>query len=126
VFFTPVPCICLASYVTALAIKADAFDPSVDSVETLLQRPNLEGTDYLPLKWKKELENDDILKLNDATFRKLWHQGWLALGARDRKRPYTIRVGVGLDLDGTLAGPSSFYVFCLLLTMALYRSRRSR
>jgi hypothetical protein len=126
VFFTPVPCICLASYVTALAIKADAFDPSVDSVETLLQRPNLEGTDYLPLKWKKELENDDVLKIDDDTFRRLWYQGWLTLGARDRQRPYTIRVGVGLDLDGTLARPSSSYVFCLFLTIVLYRSRRSR
>ena len=126
VFFVPAPCICLASYVTALAVKADAFDPSVDSVETLLQRPNLEGTDWLPLKWKKKFENEDIFKIDDDTFRRIWHQGWLALGARDSNRPYTLRVGVGMDLDGTLAGPSSYYNSCLLLTMALYRTRRSR
>ena len=134
VFFIPAPCICLASYVTALAVKADAFDPSVDSVETLLQRPNLEATNWLPLKWKKGFEDEDILKINDATFRKLWHQAWLALGARDHNRPYTLRVGVGMDLDGTLARPprptsssySIYYNSCLLLTMALCRSRRSR
>jgi hypothetical protein len=67
VFFVPAPSICLASFVTALAIKADAFDPNIDSIETLLQRPNLEGTDYLPLKWKKEIKDDVIFRIDDST-----------------------------------------------------------
>jgi hypothetical protein len=66
VFFVPAPGICLASFVTALAIK-DAFDPNIDSIETLLQRPNLEGTDYLPLKWKKEIKDDVIFRIDDST-----------------------------------------------------------
>ncbi|KAF4632838.1 hypothetical protein G7Y89_g5286 [Cudoniella acicularis] len=71
VFFVPVPSICLGSFVTSLAIGADAFEPSVDSVETLLQRPNLEGTDYLPLKWKKEVKDTPIFPLDYATFRRI-------------------------------------------------------
>lgn len=115
----------MASYVTALAIKADAFEPSIDSVETLLQRPNLEERGNLPLKWKKDLEDKDILRINDATFRRLWHQGWLALGARNRERPYTLRVGVGMDLDGMLAAPSPpSFIPCLLLMTDVYRFRR--
>jgi hypothetical protein len=66
VFFVPAPGICLVSFVTALAIK-DAFDPNIDSIETLLQRPNLEGTDYLPLKWKKEIKDDVIFRIDDST-----------------------------------------------------------
>jgi len=107
VFFVPIPGIDLASFVTALAIKADAFDPSIDSVETLLQRPNLEETDWLPLKWKKKIEDDVIFKIDDSTFLRIWHQACLALGLRVDPRPYVLRVGVGMDLDGTLAAPSS-------------------
>lgn len=106
-FFIPAPGICLASFVTALAIKADAFDPSIDSVDTLLQRPNLEETDYLPLKWKKEIEDDVVFRIDDPTFSRIWHQSCLALGLRVDPRPYVLRVGVGMDLDGTLAAPSS-------------------
>jgi hypothetical protein len=103
VFFVPVPSICLGSFVTSLAIGADAFEPSVDSVETLLQRPNLEGTDYLPLKWKKEVEDTPIFPLDYATFRRIWLQACLAFGLRNSPRLYTLRVGAGMDLDGKMA-----------------------
>jgi hypothetical protein len=66
-----VPSICLASFVTALALKADAFEPSVDSVQTLLQRPNLEGVNYLPLKWKGEIQDTRIFPLDYRIYRKL-------------------------------------------------------
>jgi hypothetical protein len=36
-FFVSTPGICLTSFVTALAIKADAFNPSIELVKTLLQ-----------------------------------------------------------------------------------------
>ena len=104
VFFVPAPSICLASFVTALAIKADAFDPSVDSVETLLQRPNLEETDYLPLKWKSEIKDSVIFRIDNRTFSRIWHLACLALGLRVDPRPYVLRVGVGMDLDGTFVG----------------------
>jgi hypothetical protein len=104
VFFVPVPSICLASLVTSLAIKADAFEPSIDSVGTLLRRPNLEGVDYLPLKWKEEILETPIFPLDYRTYRKIWHQGCLAAGLRSGPRPYALSVGVGLDLDGK-SGP---------------------
>jgi hypothetical protein len=64
-------------FFTTLAIKADAFDPSIDSVETLLQRPNLEETDYLPLKWKKK--DDVIFRIDDSAFSRIWHLACLAV-----------------------------------------------
>jgi hypothetical protein len=106
VIFVPVPSICLASLVTSLAIKADAFEPSIDSVDTLLRRPTLENVDYLPLEWKKEILETSIIPLDYRTYRHLWHLACLAAGLRQDPRLYTLRVGVGMDLDGKVA-PSS-------------------
>ncbi|KAI9658227.1 MAG: hypothetical protein M1821_002359 [Bathelium mastoideum] len=110
VFFVPVPSICLASLVTALAIKADAFEPSVDSVHTLLARPNLEGVDYLPLKWKDEMLDARILPLDYRTYQNLWHRACIAAGLRNDPRLYVLRVGAGMDLDGVLADVLRNYV----------------
>jgi hypothetical protein len=125
VFCVPAPSICLASFVTALAIKADAFDPSIDSVETLLQRPNLEGTGYLPLKWKEEFKECDLFPMNDATWSRIWHQGCLAVGLRDADRPYVLRVGTGMDLDGMLAAFHSYEALSLLLILIIPFFRHS-
>jgi hypothetical protein len=109
VFFVAVPSICLASLVTSLALKADAFEPSIDSVDTLLRRPNLEGVDYLPLKWKEGILETSIFPLDYRTYRHLWHLACVAAGLRQDPRLYTLRVGVGMDLDGNAApDPSPF------------------
>ena len=118
-FFVPAPGICLASFVTALAIKADAFDPSIDSVEMLLQRPNLKGTDYLPLKWKEEIMDGVIFRIDYSTFSRIWHLACLDLSFRVDPRSYVLRVGVEMDLDGTLAAPSFCHNPWLLLTIAV-------
>jgi hypothetical protein len=69
----------------------------------LLRRPNLEGFDYLPLKWKQETLETPIFPLDYRTYRQLWHQACLAAGLRHDPRLYTLRVGVGMDLDGKVA-----------------------
>jgi hypothetical protein len=71
VFFITVPSIYLISLVTALTLKADAFKPSIDSVNTLLRRPNLKGVDYLPLKWKEDLLETFIFPLDYRTYQHL-------------------------------------------------------
>lgn len=102
-FFVPVSSICLASLVTSLAIKANAFKPSDNSVNTLLRRPNLEKVDYLPLQWKREILETSIFPLDYRTYRSLWHLACLAAGLRQDPRLYTLIVSVGMDLDGKVA-----------------------
>ena len=99
VFFLPVPNLCLASLIAALAVHDDAFEPRIDSVQTLLQRPNLE-VDYVPLKWKQEVLNKPILPLDYRTYRDLWRRACLVAGFREDPHLYTLRVGCGMDLDG--------------------------
>jgi hypothetical protein len=53
-----------------------------------------------------------ILKIDDKTFRTLWYKKWFTLGSRDHNHSYIIKIGVGLDLDDMLVGPSFFHVFC--------------
>jgi hypothetical protein len=103
VFFVTVPSIYLASLVTSLALKADAFEPSIDSVDTLLWRPNLKGVDYLSLKWKEDILETSIFPLDYRTYRYLWHLTCLAAGLQQDPRLYTLRVGVRMDLDGNAA-----------------------
>jgi hypothetical protein len=56
--------------IATLAVHDDAFEPSVDSVQTLLQRPNLE-VDYVPLKWKEKMLKKPIFPLDYRTYRDL-------------------------------------------------------
>jgi hypothetical protein len=100
--FVPHPSIDLASLVAARAIKDDAFKPSIDSIEALLRRPILEDVDYVPLKWKKAKLDQPIFPLTYATYHRLWHRTCIVAGLREEIRPYTLRVGAGARLDGTL------------------------
>ena len=70
-FFVAVPSIYLVSLVMSLTLKANAFKLSIDSVNTLLRRPNLKGVDYLPLKWKEDILETSIFLLDYYTYRHL-------------------------------------------------------
>src|SRR5207248_4208979 len=96
----PYSTICLASTAAARAIKDDAFEPSFESVEALLSRPELEKTDFLQLKWKEKMLDRTIFHLSNNKFYKLWHRTCLAAGLREDPRFYMMRVGCGGRLDG--------------------------
>jgi hypothetical protein len=103
VFFITVLSIYLVSLVMSLTLKANAFKLSIDSVNTLLQRPNLKGVDYLLLKWKEDILETSIFLLDYRTYRHLWHLASLTVGLQQDPRLYTLRVGIGMDLDGNAA-----------------------
>jgi hypothetical protein len=96
----PVPSLCLVSLIAGLALQADAFEPSFRSVEELLRRPNLEDVNYVPLKWKTNMEHEIIFKVDYASYRKVWLSACRAAGLRRDPRLYTLRVGAGVSMDG--------------------------
>jgi Protein of unknown function (DUF3435) len=107
----PFPHICLCSLIVDRAIKDDAFNPSFDSVEALLHRPILEDTDYLPLEWKKDKLDQQIFPISYCRYNEIWHRACLVAGFREVPRLYTLRVGAGARLDGTI-NPATFALIC--------------
>lgn len=106
----PYPNICLASLIATRAITDDAFEPSFESVDALLRRPALEGVDFLPLKWKKEMLDRPIFPLAYSSFNYLWHRTCLVAGFREDSRIYALRVGAGARLDGVLSDALRNYI----------------
>jgi hypothetical protein len=96
----PFPPICLGSLLISRALYRDAFDPSFESVETLVDRPNLQHTNSLPLKWKDDMLDQYIIELPRKRFYELWERTVLASGMRVEPRFYSMRVGAGGRLDG--------------------------
>lgn len=68
----------------------------------MLERPHLEGVDYVPLEWKEEFLNTEkekkIIPIKYAQYNKLWHLTIAAAGFREGMRPYAMRVGAGARL----------------------------
>lgn len=91
----------MASLVVARALADEAFDPPVDSAETLLSQPNLEGRQRIRFKWKKTVLDRPIFPLEYHMFGTLWNRTTLVAGYPEYIRPYSLRVGAGNRLDGT-------------------------
>jgi hypothetical protein len=96
----PLPQICLANLIITRAIKDDAFEPSFKTVDEFLNRPNLEGVDFLPLKWKKKKLDQRIFKIDYRKFNAIFHRTTLVAGFRKNPRLYALRVGAAGRLDG--------------------------
>jgi hypothetical protein len=101
----------------ARAIKDDAFKPGFDSIEAILRRPILENVDYVPLKWKEGKLDCPIFPLLYSRYNELWHRTCLVAGFREDLRLYTLRVGAGARLDGTI---TSFLVSISMLRFKNY------
>ncbi|KAL2289652.1 hypothetical protein FJTKL_01892 [Diaporthe vaccinii] len=65
---------CPVSLVVARALADDAFEPSFDSVHSLLSRPNLEHTQCIQLKWKDDALDREIFPLTYNRFGELWRR----------------------------------------------------
>lgn len=108
VVFTPYDLFCLASLVVARGLADDAFDPSFDSVEDLLQRPLMEKhIQSIDLPWKKELEDKQIFPLSYRDYWEIFNRTLLVAGYPESIRPYAVRVGAGGRLDGICSWPFS-------------------
>ncbi|KAL8410445.1 hypothetical protein RB596_000215 [Gaeumannomyces avenae] len=108
----PIPCqiCCLATLIAAQAIHDNAFKTPFRSFEELLQRPNMEGVDYVQLDWREEMEDRQIFPVSYDIAWPLWHRTLEVAGLREPVRFYATRVGAGLRLNGALTGAVRNYV----------------
>ena len=93
---------CLCSKVLTRAIQDDAFETSFKSIDDILDRPNMNGVNFVPLKWKEKMKNNVIFDISYEMIRALWHRVLEVAGARTRRRTYSLRVGAGARLMGEL------------------------
>jgi hypothetical protein len=97
----PTPIFCLTSLIAARGVQAGAFEEDFNSCEELFNRPQFEDdVDWIPLAWKKEMEDEKIFPMCSSTFVRIFHRCLLAMGCRLQPRVYAFRVGAGADLDG--------------------------
>ncbi|KAG8162722.1 hypothetical protein KVR01_007200 [Diaporthe batatas] len=97
--FVPEKRICVVSLIVARALADQAFDAGYQSFEEVLNRPNFDGTHWVPLRWKTEMLERPIFPINYNQFVEIWNRAWLVSGARDQVRLYSIRVGTGGRID---------------------------
>ncbi|KAM4061018.1 hypothetical protein HRG_012941 [Hirsutella rhossiliensis] len=99
----PYKLVCLVSLFTVRAIADNAFEAEFDSCNQVLRPPPLEkGVDFVPLKWKTEMLDKEIVPISYGTFLETWNRVYFVAGSRERKRPYSLRVGAGGRLKGSL------------------------
>lgn len=103
--------------------------------DTILQQPNMEDVDYVELKWKPSIleEEKDIFSLSYNRFWEMWNLVLMVAGMREAIRPYSMRVGAGGRFHGE-SNPcrakysgSNYVKGCLALRSAtmFYPTRRT-
>ncbi|KAI0976370.1 hypothetical protein F4678DRAFT_416827 [Xylaria arbuscula] len=110
---TTIPCkpLCLVSLLVGRALADRAFEEDFQSLDDVLNRPNLDGTESLPLRWAKGVEDKPIIPLTYASYKEVWSRTLTVAGLRDRsQRPYSLRVGAGGRLSGSVTEPVRNYV----------------
>lgn len=113
---------CPTSLVLARGLSEDAFDPSFDSAEALLQRPKMEkDINCVTLPWKEALLDKEIFPISYRQFFDIWARVLLVAGFPELIRPYAVRVGAGSRLNGMLAPCDSFPAWhgSALLTLSI-------
>ncbi|KAK1623312.1 hypothetical protein BDP81DRAFT_279256, partial [Colletotrichum phormii] len=91
----PWPLLCIVSQVIVVALEKNALETPFSSMDEILCRPILEDVDYIPLRWKKDMENQTLFEITYPAFYDLWYQVLLVAGVREPPRPYSMRVGAG-------------------------------
>lgn len=102
VTFAPCKTVCLLSFLVTRALSEDAFETPFSSVEELLQRPILEHTDSLSLRWKEGVKRQYIVGMSYHRYWELWNRAIWVCCLREDLRPYAARVGTGIALTGKL------------------------
>lgn len=92
---------CLASLILTQAINDQAFEAGYNTVEEIFDKPNLETVDFIPLKWRPDVKDQEVFRLSDSMLAELFHRTLLVMGVRRSPRYYSLRVGCGARLDGT-------------------------
>ncbi|KAI1742077.1 hypothetical protein F4680DRAFT_446151 [Xylaria scruposa] len=109
---TPVPsrAFCLASLILTQAINDQGFEAGYNAVEEIFDKPNLETVDFIPLKWRPVVKDQEVFRLSDSMLAELFHRTLLVIGIRRSPRYYSLRVGCGARLDGVLSNALRNYV----------------
>lgn len=102
----PWPLLCIVSQVIVVALEKNAFETPFSSMGEILCRPIMEDVDYVPLRWKKDMEHQTLFEITYPAFYELWYQVLLVAGVREPPRPYSMRVGAG----GRLHSESPYYI----------------
>ncbi|KAI1385771.1 uncharacterized protein F4822DRAFT_432624 [Hypoxylon trugodes] len=91
----------------ARAIADRAFDEDFQSLDDILHRPNMGNLDSLPLSWTPGILDKPILPICYQTYWRMWRRTLQVSGLRDEKqRPYSLRVGAGSRISGSLSEPA--------------------
>ena len=77
---TPYPLLCFTPLVAVLRIHFKAFEDDMTSVDDLLNRPNLEDVDYIPIKWKDKMLDSLILPMSWPVFIRIFRRCLLVDG----------------------------------------------
>ncbi|TLS22192.1 uncharacterized protein PpBr36_09678 [Pyricularia pennisetigena] len=101
------PLVCLSTLLITQAIYDQAFATSTTSLDDLTRPRN---DHYVKMRWKKEMLDREIIQIDYATFLRGFHRLVLVAGAREKIRPYALRVGAGADLDKALTSAQRNYV----------------
>ncbi len=95
IFANPDPLYDLPGLIADLGITRNAFAADYTSPEDLYTRPLREWADYVPLKWKKSMLDENIVDINYTTLYDVWERTCLVSGSRVVPRYYCLRVGAG-------------------------------
>ncbi|KAL6794822.1 hypothetical protein GGI42DRAFT_128351 [Trichoderma sp. SZMC 28013] len=101
----PYKLLCLVTLFTIKAISDNAFKAGFHSCDQVLRPGPLEkGVDFVRLEWKDEVLKEDkkIVPISYNQFLDIWNRVHFVAGSREKKRPYSLRVGAGGRLDGSL------------------------
>ncbi|KAB5513527.1 hypothetical protein GE09DRAFT_1013927 [Coniochaeta sp. 2T2.1] len=120
-YVTLIPCqtFCLVTLIVIRAMLDNAFvDFDIPNngeplnFDTILQQPNMEDVDYVELKWKPSIleEEKDIFSLSYNRFWEMWNLVLMVAGMREAIRPYSMRVGAGGRFHGLLSPAVGNYV----------------
>ncbi|RYP26341.1 hypothetical protein DL768_011750 [Monosporascus sp. mg162] len=93
------------------ALAKRAFEAGFRSFDEVLYQPDLDTVDALPLRWAAGIEDEPVLPIVYHTYWRIWKRTLFVAGLRDDKqRPYSLRVGAGGRLSGSLTEPVRNYV----------------
>ncbi|PKK52457.1 hypothetical protein CI102_4191 [Trichoderma harzianum] len=105
--------LCLVTLFTMRAIVDNAFEAGYHSCDQVLRPgPLEEGVDFVRLNWRDEViqKKNKIVPISYNQFLDIWNRVHFVAGSRETKRPYTLRVGAGGRLDGSLASAVRNYI----------------
>ncbi|KAH6653544.1 hypothetical protein BKA67DRAFT_323734 [Truncatella angustata] len=101
---------CLASLIITRAIQRNAFEAEFKTIDEIFDQPDLEESDFVPLKWKPDFAPKTAFSISSSTADTLWYLVLLVAGLREAARLYSLRVGAGARMDGVISDALRNYV----------------